>query len=252
MQVRGHTLVWHQQLPEWLSRGEFSREELIAVLRNHIQTVVGRYRGLVWAWDVVNEAFESDGSLRDSLWLRGIGPEYIEMAFRFAHEADPKALLFYNDFAAEGMNAKADAVYSLVSRLIHQGVPVNGVGMQMHLEAGKAPAAGEIEKNMNRLAALGVEIHVTEMDVRVALPVTEQKLAGQAETYREVIGACVSVEACRSITFWGVSDSHSWIATSGSFVGFGSALLMDEAYGFKPAYQGVHEALEGGVQLAMR
>jgi endo-1,4-beta-xylanase len=253
MQVRGHTLVWHQQLPEWLSRGEFSREELIAVLRNHIQTVVGRYRGLVWAWDVVNEAFESDGSLRDSLWLRGIGPEYIEMAFRFAHEADPKALLFYNDFAAEGMNAKADAVYSLVSRLIHQGVPVNGVGMQMHLEAGKAPAAGEIEKNMNRLAALGVEIHVTEMDVRVALPVTEQKLAGQAETYREVIGACVSVEACRSITFWGVSDSHSWIAASGSFAGFGSALLMDEAYGFKPAYHGVREALAAGpVQLAMR
>jgi endo-1,4-beta-xylanase len=252
MQVRGHTLVWHQQLPEWLSRGEFSRDELIAVLRNHIQTVVGRYRGLVWAWDVVNEAFESDGSLRDSLWLRGIGPEYIEMAFRFAHEADPSALLFYNDFAAEGMNAKSDAVYSLVSRLTNQGVPVNGVGLQMHLEAGKAPSATEIEKNMNRLAELGLEIHVTEMDVRVALPATEEKLAAQAATYREVIGACVSVEACRSITFWGVSDSHSWIATSGSFVGFGSALLMDEAYGFKPAYQGVHEALEGGVQLAMR
>ena len=185
MQVRGHTLVWHQQLPEWLSRGEFSRDELIAILRNHIQTVVGRYRGHVWAWDVVNEAFESDGSLRDSLWLRGIGPEYIEMAFRWAHEADPDALLFYNDFAAEGMGAKSDAVYALLSNLRSQGVPVNGAGLQMHLEAGKA-SRSEIAQNMNRLAALGLEIHVTEMDVRVALPVTAEKLREQADTYRDV------------------------------------------------------------------
>lgn len=253
MQVRGHTLVWHQQLPEWLSRGEFSRDELIAILRGHIQTVVGRYRGQVWAWDVVNEAFESDGSLRDSLWLRGIGPEYIEMAFVWAHEADPNALLFYNDFAAEGLGAKSDAVYALLARLRSQGVPVHGAGLQMHLEAGKAPARDEIEQNMNRLAALGLEIHVTEMDVRVALPATDETLLSQAATYREVIGACVSVAACRSITFWGVTDLHSWIASAGSFAGFGSALLLDEAYGFKPAYQGVREALESGaVEVAMQ
>jgi endo-1,4-beta-xylanase len=253
MQVRGHTLVWHQQLPEWLSRGEFSRDELIAILRNHIQTVVGRYRGQVWAWDVVNEAFESDGSLRDSLWLRGIGPEYIEMAFGWAHEADPEALLFYNDYAAEGMGAKSDAIYALLGRLRGRGVAVHGAGLQMHLEAGKAPARDEIARNMTRLAALGLEIHVTEMDVRVALPVTAAKLRAQAETYRDVVGACVAVQACRSITFWGVTDSHSWIASTASFAGFGSALLLDEAYGYKPAYQGVRDALEGGaVQLAMR
>jgi endo-1,4-beta-xylanase len=253
MQVRGHTLVWHQQLPEWLSRGEFSRDELIAILRGHIQTVVGRYRGMVWAWDVVNEAFEADGSLRDSLWLRGIGPEYIEMAFGWAHQADPGALLFYNDFAAEGMGAKSDAVYALLARLRSQGVPVHGAGLQMHLEAGKAPARTAIERNMNRLAALGLEIHVTEMDVRVALPATEQKLAAQADTYRDVVNACVAVAACRSITFWGVTDSHSWIPAAGAFAGFGSALLLDEAYGYKPAYQGVSEALAAGaVQLAMR
>jgi endo-1,4-beta-xylanase len=252
MQVRGHTLVWHQQLPEWLSRGEFSRDELIAILRNHIQTVVGRYRGQVWAWDVVNEAFESDGSLRDSLWLRGIGPEYIEMAFGWAHEADPEALLFYNDFGAEGMGAKSDAIFALLARLRGQGVPVDGAGLQMHLEAGKAPARDEITGNMKRLAALGLEIHVTEMDVRVALPVTAAKLEAQAETYRDVVAACVAVQACGSITFWGVNDSHSWIASTASFAGFGSALLLDEAYGFKPAYQGVRDALEGGAVLAMR
>jgi endo-1,4-beta-xylanase len=123
----------------------------------------------------------------------------------------------------------------------------------MHLEAGKAPARDEIARNMTRLAALGLEIHVTEMDVRVALPVTAAKLQAQAETYRDVVAACVAVAACRSITFWGVTDSHSWIASTASFAGFGSALLLDEAYGYKPAYQGVRDALEGGaVQLAMR
>ncbi len=250
MQVRGHTLVWHQQLPEWLTSGNYSRDELIAILRHHIETVAGRYRGHVWAWDVVNEAFESDGSLRDSLWLRGIGPEYIEMAFRWAHQADPDALLFYNDYAAEGMGAKSDAIYAMLKRLRGQGVPVDGVGLQMHLEAGKANRA-EIARNMNRLADLGLEIHVTEMDVRVALPATAAKLRQQADTYREVVGACVSVAACRSITFWGVSDSHSWIA--GTFAGFGSALLLDESYGHKPAYQGVQEALaRGPLEVAMR
>ncbi len=252
MQVRGHTLVWHQQLPEWLSRGEFSRDELIAILRDHIHTVVGRYRGQILAWDVVNEAFESDGSLRDTLWLRGIGPEYIEMAFGWAHQADPNALLFLNDFGAEGLGAKSDAVYQLLARLRSQGVPVHGVGLQMHLEAGKV-SVDQIKQNMQRLAALGLETHITEMDVRVALPATEQVLAAQAETYRDVVGACLSVEACRSITFWGVTDAHSWIPTAGLFQGFGSALLLDEAYGFKPAYAGVQQALEGDAALlAMR
>jgi endo-1,4-beta-xylanase len=152
MQVRGHTLVWHQQLPEWLSRGEFSREELITILRDHIHTVVRRYRGRVAAWDVVNEAFESDGSLRDSLWVRGIGPEYIEMAYGWAHEADPDALLFYNDFGAEGLGAKSGAIYSLLARLRKQGVPVHGAALQMHLEA-FAVQADEMKKNMRRLAA---------------------------------------------------------------------------------------------------
>jgi endo-1,4-beta-xylanase len=202
---------------------------------------------------VVNEAFESDGSLRDSLWLRGIGPDYIEMAFRWAHEADPGAKLFYNDFAAEGMAAKSDAVYGLLARLLSQGVPVHGAGLQMHLEAGKAPSRHEIEQNMNRLAALGLEIHVTEMDVRLSLPATVEKLAAQAAIYSEVVGACVAVNACRSITFWGVTDSHSWVASNNAFEGFGSALLLDEGYGFKPAYRGVRETLEAGaVQLAMR
>lgn len=248
MQVRGHTLVWHQQLPEWLSRGEFSREELIAILRDHIHIVVGRYRGQIVAWDVVNEAFESDGSLRDTLWLRGIGPEYIEMAFGWAHEADPDALLFLNDFGAEGFGEKSDAIYNLLARLRKQGVPVHGVGLQMHLEAGKV-SAGEVKSNMQRLAALGLEIHVTEMDVRVALPATEEILKAQADTYRQVVGACVAVEACRSITFWGVTDRHSWIPEAGLFRGYGAALLLDEAYGFKPAYTGVQQALEGGEAL---
>src|SRR5690606_5078017 len=108
MQVRGHTLLWHNQNPDWLNNGNFSRDEMIEIMREHITTVVGRYRGRIVAWDVVNEAIADNGQLRNTIWLQTIGPEYIEMAFEFAHEADPQALLFYNDYNAEGSGTKSD------------------------------------------------------------------------------------------------------------------------------------------------
>lgn len=114
MKVRGHTLVWHQQLPGWISQGTFTREEWINILHDHITTVVNRYKGRIYAWDVVNEALADDGSLRDTVWLRGIGSEYIDLAFQWAHEPDPQALLFYNEYGASALGGKSDAVYNLV------------------------------------------------------------------------------------------------------------------------------------------
>ncbi|NEQ87154.1 MAG: endo-1,4-beta-xylanase, partial [Moorea sp. SIO2I5] len=114
MQVYGHTLVWHNNLPDWLKEKEWSRQELIDILREHIYTVVSRFRGQIVVWDVVNEAIANNGSLRKTIWLQGIGPEYIEMAFRWAHEADPQATLFYNDHEAEELGKKSDAIYALV------------------------------------------------------------------------------------------------------------------------------------------
>lgn len=181
MQVRGHSLVWHRQLPPWLTENAWTRKELIKILRKHIKAVVGHYRGRIVAWDVVNEAVAEDGSLRDTFWLRGIGPDYIEMAFRWAHEADPKAMLFYNDYGGEGTGSKSDAIYTLVSRLVQRGVPIHGLGLQMHVSTDRNPSPKEIAANMARMDRLGLEVHITELDVRLKAPATKGKPATQAE-----------------------------------------------------------------------
>jgi len=234
MKVRGHTLVWHNQLPEWITRGNYSREEWIRILHDHVTTVVSRYRGRVYAWDVVNEAVDEDGSLRETIWLRNIGPEYIELAFRWAHEADPEALLFYNDYGAEGMGVKSDAVYNLVKTLLEKGVPIHGVGLQMHISTEYYPAPQQVAANIKRLGDLGLEIHITEIDVRIRLPADSKSLIRQAEIYRDMLEVCLSYKKCTAFVMWGFTDRYSWIP--GFFSGYGSALIFDEHYNPKPAY----------------
>ena len=234
MKVRGHTLVWHNQLPSWLTDRQWSRDELTGILHEHIATVAGHYRGRIWAWDVVNEAVEDDGSLRNSLWLQSIGPEYIEMAFRWAHEADPDALLFYNDYSGEGLGTKSDAIYALVADLRKRGVPIDGVGLQMHIPLDGTPRPEDVAANMQRLAALGLQVHITEMDVRIPEPVTEEKLALQAQMYHKMLDVCLTAENCTAFETWGFTDSHSWIPEY--FPGSGKALIFDEAYRPKPAF----------------
>lgn len=234
MKVRGHTLVWHQQLPTWITQGRYSREEWINILREHIMTVVGRYKGRVYAWDVVNEAINDDGTLRDTIWLRNIGPEYIELAFRWAHEADPQALLFYNDYGAEGLNAKSDAIYNLVKSLLEKGVPIHGVGLQMHISLENPPNPQEVAANIKRLNELGLEVHITEMDVRIRTPARWEDLIRQAEIYREILKVCLSAENCKAFVMWGLTDKYSWIPSH--FSGYGAALIFDESYKPKPAY----------------
>lgn len=234
MKVRGHTLVWHHQLPDWVTQGKYAREEWINILREHIMTVVGRYRGRIYAWDVVNEAIDDSGILRDTVWLRNIGPEYIEMAFRWAHEADPQALLFYNDYGAEGLNAKSDAIYNLVKGLLEKGVPIHGVGLQMHTSLENPPSPEEVAANIKRLNELGLEVHITEMDVRIKMPAKWEDLIKQAEIYRDILRVCLSADNCKAFVMWGFTDKYSWIP--GSFSGYGAALIFDESYMPKPAY----------------
>ncbi|MFW5972353.1 MAG: endo-1,4-beta-xylanase [Bacteroidota bacterium] len=242
MEVRGHTLLWHSQNPSWLINQPWSRAQMIEMMRQHITTVVGRYRGRVSAWDVVNEAFNEDGTLRSTIWLTRIGPEYIEMAFDFANQADPDARLFINEYSAEGRGPKSDAVFNLVSDLRQRGVPVHGVGMQMHVSTSWAPPAADVAWNMNRLRELGVEVHITEMDVRMPLPVTDAKLQQQAQIYREMLDVCLEALNCTSFTIWGFTDLHSWIPDH--FPGQGAALIFDEALNPKPAYDALRRALE--------
>jgi endo-1,4-beta-xylanase len=242
MQVRGHTLVWHNQLPAWLKAGTFSREELIAILREHIHTLVGRYRGQIHAWDVVNEAIDdkTGGYRAKSFWYKNLGADFIPLAFKFAREADPDVKLFYNDYSAEGMNAKSDGVYRMLRELKEKGVPVDGIGWQMHLLNGFKIEPGH-QENATRLAALGLELAMTEVDVRITLPTTAKALQIQAEAYRQAMLFCVRQKNCKSFLTWGFTDKYSWIP--GFFKGTGDALPFDAAFRPKPAYQALLESL---------
>lgn len=243
MAVRGHTLVWHRQLPGWVSAGGYTRDELLAVLRDHITTVVSRYRGRVVAWDVVNEAVEEDGSLRNNIWLQIIGPEYIDYAFRWAHEADPDALLFYNDYEAEALGVKSDAVYRLVQGLIERGVPIHGVGLQMHVALNRLPTMADIAANIERLAALGLQVQVTEMDVQIyySSGTDEERFTHQAQVYGEVARICLAQPACTALVLWGFTDRHTWIP---QYTGNpDSPLIFDRDYQPKTAYYALQAAL---------
>lgn len=243
MRIRGHTLVWHNQQPRWLTEEDFSRDELLAILREHITTVAGRYRGKVTAWDVVNEAIGDNGSLRDTIWLRRLGPEYLDLVFRWAHEADPEAQLFYNDYGGEGLGRKSDAIYTMVRGLSSRGVPIHGVGLQMHVSLDSFPNPQDVAANISRLAALGLHVHITEMDVRIRQPITEEKLAAQARIYQEIVRVCLSSPNCTAFVMWGFTDRYSWVPSF--FPGFGGALILDESYGPKPAYSALAELLRG-------
>jgi len=240
MLVRGHTQVWHNQLPAWVEEGQWTREELIGVLREHITTVVSRYRGRVDAWDVVNEAIES-GMPRETIWYRVIGPDYIAMAFRWAHEADPDAQLFYNDYACEEICSKSDAIYDLVKGLLDQDVPIHGVGLQTHTSVTAPPVPQSVALNIQRFAELGLDVQITELDVRIHGEPDEQQLARQADIYRELMDVCVSAKGCTAFVTWGFTDRYSWIPAS--HPGWGSALIFDEDYRPKPAYDALRAAL---------
>ncbi len=242
MRVRGHTLAWYNQVPSWVTSGTWTKDEAKALLDDHIRNVVGHYRGQLAAWDVVNEAV-SDGAatLRPGFWADRIGREYVEQAFRTARATDPDVPLFYNDYLIEGAGAKADSVYAMLRDFKARGVPVDGVGMQMHLTVGQVPAT--MEQNFARFAALGLKIHVTELDVRVPTPSTAAVLQTQAQNYREVFGVCLRTPACEMVVTWGFTDRASWVP--GSFPGQGDALLFDASFAPKPAYRAVHDLLAG-------
>ncbi len=245
MQIHGHTLVWHKNLPSWFRNGQWSRQEAMNILRKHIFTVVRRYRGQVTSWDVVNEAVNDEGVLRDSIWLQTIGPDYIQMAFRWAHAADPKARLFYNDYSAEQLGKKSNAVYELVKQLRQKNVPIHGVGFQMHTSIRKPPNSEAVSANMQRLGELGLEVKITEMDVKIHEDdqLISDKLAAQAKIYQDIASVCLKAPNCNSLTTWGLADHWSWVPQF--FDRTDAPLLFDEFYQPKPAYTGLVEVFQG-------
>ncbi|WP_238419290.1 endo-1,4-beta-xylanase [Streptomyces taklimakanensis] len=237
--VYGHTLVWHSQMPDWLENGSFSNSELRTIMTNHVTTQVGRYRGDVQRWDVVNEAFNEDGSFRQSKFYQQLGSSYIADAFRAARAADPNAKLFINDYNTELDNAKSDGLYRLVSDLLAQGVPIDGVGFQNHLIVGNVNGPA-IRQNLQRFADLGLEVVITELDIRMQMPADGSKLQQQARDYRAVADACLAVARCSGITVWGISDRDSWVPDV--FQGQGAACPWDDNYRPKPAYDALRDA----------
>jgi len=259
--VRGHVLVYARDdgytLPDWLRKREstITPAQARQYLHDYIHAVVSRYRGKVFAWDVVNEAIDDNPNsnpyrLRNSFWYRKLGPDFIKLAFQYAHEADPRAQLYLNEYGAEGMGSKSDAVFDILKWLKHQGVYVTGAGMQYHLSIDDPITAGDAHyQNVSRLHAAGFTFMVTELDVHV--PVTDPgigfhasnvaDLDRQAAIYREVLQLALNSPNCRGFQVWGYVDTHSWIPAVSP--GRGAATLMDDHYQPKRAYYALQQAL---------
>ena len=187
------------------------------------------------------------GQPRDTFWLRNLGPSYIADAFRWAHQADPKAILFYNDYNIEGINAKSDAVYALVRQLKRQGVPIEGVGVQGHLST-RYDLPANMQQNLHRFARLGLKTAVTEADVRIDLPVEPAERQAQSAAYSYMLESCLLERSCISFTVWGFTDRYSWVPST--FPGEGAANIYTEDYQPKPAYDALRRdfALAAGVK----
>ncbi|MEJ6950372.1 endo-1,4-beta-xylanase [Halanaerobiaceae bacterium ANBcell28] len=230
MKVRGHTLVWHNQTPSWFfedengnridQKEEITEEErqmVIGRMENHINEVVGKYKGIVYAWDVVNEAIDG-GTYRDSPWLTIIGEEYIAKAFEFAHAADPDAKLFYNDYNATDPG-KRDTIIEMLESLIEDGVPIHGMGLQGHWNI-HGPSIFRIRTAIDMYSSLGLEIQITELDIsmfewgdnRKLEEPTRRMLNMQRDRYKEIFELFREYSSViTNVTFWGVADTSTWL-----------------------------------------
>jgi len=246
--IRGHTLVWHNQLPPWLVPTSATLDDaaLAALLQQHIAAEVGHFRGAVYAWDVVNEPFNDDGSWRPSLWYTRLGRDYVAQALSWAHAADPDAKLYINDYNIEALGPKSDALYALVAELQARGVPLDGVGVQAHL-ASQYPFPATLEANLQRFADLGLDVAITEADVRLPLPADAAALAQQAAYFGRLGRACASQPRCVSFSVWGFTDAHSWVP--GTFAGQGAATPFDASLQPKPAYAALQAAFAAGAPV---
>jgi endo-1,4-beta-xylanase len=238
--VYGHTLAWHSQSPGWMTSQ--SGQQLLNSLRTHVTTVVQQLPA-VQQWDVVNEILEDNGQFRNShLMNTGLGQGFVADLFQTAAAAGgPNKSYCMNDFNTHSINAKSNAYFDLAQQLLSQGVPINCIGFQTHLFLGENISS--MQANMERFAELGLEIWITELDIRIQLPASQQELQQQADMYAQVYQFCLNVSACRGVTAWNLHDGASWIP--GTFPGEGAAHLYDDNLQPKPAYFAALETLGG-------
>jgi endo-1,4-beta-xylanase len=265
--VRGHTLVWHNQLPNWLTQGvaagTISNAQLLDLLHQHITTEVSRYRGRIWQWDVVNEMLTDSNPSQinpNDFWISHLGPGVIADAFRWAHAADPGALLCYNDYnitGEDGSNAKFNADFAMVKSLLAQKVPIDCVGDQGHLDLQFGFNPILMTQDLQAFAGLGLKVAITEADVRTFVETTDSNQSpivsptdptpshtanpAGADWYIGMLQSCLTVKACISFTVWGFADAESWIP--GTFSGEGDADLYDVNLNQKPQYTALQQTL---------
>lgn len=242
IRIKWHTLFWHQQNPPYLSTS-WTREEALAVMDEQIETIMTRYKGVISEYDVVNEMFNDDGTMRETVWYKTIGEDYIEHALVKAHEVDPDAKLYLNEYTNEEKgNPKADAMFNFVKKLKEKGVPIDGVGMQLHLDVTIPCDEEAIRANLKRYEELGIDISFSELDVRIPVTNAEQYEEEQENMYRMLYGLACEFSNVKSVILWGVTDKHSWIPAFAP--GKGNALLYDKQMQQKPVYKTVKKLLE--------
>jgi endo-1,4-beta-xylanase len=211
--IRCHNLVWHQQLPSWVTSTAWTPATLTAALQLHVTTEVTHYKGQCYSWDVVNEALNDNGTFRNDVFFSTLGEGYIKIAFDAAAAADPDAKLYYNDFNTEFPGAKSTAALNIVKALKVAGTKIDGVGFQSHFLVGSTPSIATQMKNMGTFTALGVEVAVTELDIRMPLPPTQANVAQQQTDYQTVTAGCLALKGCIGVTVWDFDDAVNTIIT---------------------------------------
>lgn len=249
MYVQSHHYVWGEEkwLPSWLKDGNYTPQEIKDIMKEHILTVGGHYKGQIKEWTVVNEAFTRNMhlyGLRD-WWTDAIGDDsYIDESFKWAREADPEAILIHNDFGNESINDVSNVMYEYIKSAKERGIPIDGIGMQMHIDGTHPPMKDEVISNMRRFAELGVGVYVTEFDVNMNDVIGTSKHRNEIEgnIYYEMMRACIESKVCHSFAFLGITDSETWY----NYMNIPDArpLMFDKDYNPKPAYYGVKRALE--------
>lgn len=232
---RCHALVWHSQLPGWLTSQAWDKETLLLIMENHIKNEVTHFKGRCLHWDVVNEAFNEDGTFRENIFLTTIGPEYIATAFKLAYKYDPTAKFYYNDYNIESINDKSRAAAKLVKDLQQQKIKIDGVGLQAHFIVGSSPTYQQQVDNMKQFTSLGVDVAITELDIRMDLPDDPARSMQQAKDYADSVRACKDMSkksnglggqegpggydgphgpkegSCVGVTVWDFYDPFSWV-----------------------------------------
>lgn len=250
MQVQAHHLLWGEEkwLPDWLKNGNYTPDQLMQIIHDHINTVAGRYRGKIGEWSVVNEAFTRGQhmyGLHDWWADHTGGMGYIDQAFIWAHQADPQAKLILNDFDNEHFNSVSNAMYDYIKGAKARGVPIDGIGMQMHIDGTHPPIPSEVTDNMNRFAALGVDVYVTEFDVNMANVPASNSARDQIEgnIYYDMMRACIAATNCHSFSELGITDKETWYNYMGPTTADARPLMFDANYHPKPAFFAFRNAL---------